>query len=71
MIKVERKPIMIVETYKATIEFDKEYPVIIKKVITTDKTKYEVNVDGEHNPFLSDIVQGYVDNQISKNLLTI
>lgn len=71
MIKVERKPIMIVETYKATIEFDKEYSVIIKKVITTDKTKYEVEVDGEHNPFLSDIVQGYVDNQISKNLLTI
>ncbi len=71
MINIERKPHKVVEHYSAEVELDKTYHITIEKRITEKETSYSVELSGSINPLLSDIIQGYIDNQISKNLITI
>jgi hypothetical protein len=71
MISIERKPYKVVEHYSATVELDKTYDVVVEKIITEKDTSYSIELSGSINPLLSDIIQGYIDNQISKNLITI
>jgi hypothetical protein len=71
MITVERKPKKVIEVYHAEIELDKSYFITINKIITEETVLYEVDYGGMENPLLSDILQGYVENQRNKNLLPI